>query len=98
MEQTAANSHRKPSQCPVAPCVSNEPGDFCGAAANTMLNCQDFEVDYLQYGVAAVPLPGALLMVAPGMLAIAAYRGEHQAGGQGSSRDIQSTPARPVSA
>jgi len=41
-----------------------------------MLNSQDFEVDHLQYGIAAVPLPGALLLFAPGVLAVAAYRRE----------------------
>lgn len=40
----------------------------------TMLNSQDFEIDHLQYGVAPVPLPGALLLFAPGLLSIAAYR------------------------
>lgn len=42
----------------------------------TMLNSQDFEIDHLQYGIAAVPLPGTLLLLAPGVLAIAACRRE----------------------
>lgn len=40
----------------------------------TMLNSQDFEIDHLQYGVAPVPLPGAVFLFVPGLLGIAACR------------------------
>ena len=40
----------------------------------TMLNSQDFEIDHLQYGVAPVPLPGAILLFVPGLFGIAAWR------------------------
>lgn len=42
----------------------------------TMLNSQDFEIDHLQYGIAAVPLPAAWLLFAPGALTIASCRRE----------------------
>ncbi len=52
--------------------VRHDPG--IAKISITMLNSQDFEIDHLQYGVAPVPLPGAVFLLAPGLLGIAACR------------------------